>query len=330
MPPIAASSSSPATQRRRSETITIATPPRSSRQRIPERLGGFAPLSKLGKGGMGQVFRARQESVSRDIALKVLPPHLAREPGRLAQFRREARAMAAISHPQVVTCLDQGCDEGWHWLAMEMVGGGDLKHLRHELGGRVPERLALALLRDVARGLTAVHAAGIVHRDIKPANILLTTQRAPLITDFGAVIKNGKAPEEAHKVVGSPAYMAPEQAAGEAVDARADIYALGATLFHLLTGRTAAPGTTPRETLARLRRGEAAITDPGERTSSPTRELLTSLLARRPERRPADAQQVIGAISDILDDGGESTPTGTTDLPPVTESWDRNATDILF
>ena len=161
-------------------------------------------------------------------------------------------------------------------------------------------------MRDVARGLCDIHAHGLVHRDIKPANVLLTEQRSLLITDFGAVIRQGKEPDNEQKVVGSPAYMAPEQAGGNPVDGRADLYALGATLFHLLTGRTAAPGTTARETIARLRRGEAALVDTDERTTKPTRNLLAQLLARSPDRRPASAVSVVEAIGEILD--GDHSP----------------------
>ena len=108
---------------------------RPRRQRIPEKIGGFPPARQIGQGWHGARF-PRPSGIGRTrYRAESTPPHLAREPHRLTQFRREARAMAAISHPQVVTCIDQGCDDGWHWIAMEMIGGGDLKRLRHDLGG---------------------------------------------------------------------------------------------------------------------------------------------------------------------------------------------------
>ncbi len=202
---------------------------------------------------MATVYRALQLSQGREVALKVVAPHLAGDANFSQRFLREARAGVLVRHPQVIACYDVGLTDGHLFLAMELVTGGDLLQLLARHGGRLDEALAIALVRDAAAGLEAIAAAGLVHRDIKPANIFITGAGTAKLADLGLVRFAGDDRMTLPgTVMGTPAYIACEQARGaDDVDIRADIYSLGATLFHLLTGEPPFISDNPLTTLVR-------------------------------------------------------------------------------
>ena len=221
---------------------------------LPKKIGSYQILSKLGQGGMAVVYRALQASLNREVALKVVTSAFSGDPEFCARFLREARAGALVSHPNVVTCFDAGEADGQLFMAMELVTGGDLAQLIDKRGGRLDERLAMTLLKDATCGLEAIEAARLVHRDIKPANIFLTDHGVAKLADLGLVCfsSGDDRMTKPGTVMGTPAYIAPEQARGVAdVDIRADIYSLGATLFHLVTGQPPYSSESPITTLVK-------------------------------------------------------------------------------
>ena len=218
-------------------------------------IGGFRLLTKLGKGGMGTVWRAHQISMDREVALKLLDPALANDRRFADRFLREAKAMGAITHPHVVSCHDAGKDGKHLFIALELMRGGDVAELQIKAGGQLPVRRALEIMRDAADGLQALHLVGLIHRDLKPANLFLTPEGRVKVADLGLARANDASDQmtATGAVVGTPAYMSPEQAQGvEVLDIRCDIYALGATLYTLLTGVAPYKGVTPFAVVAQV------------------------------------------------------------------------------
>ena len=209
------------------------------------RLGPYEVTDLVGAGGMGEVYRARDTRLGRDVAIKVLPEHVAHDPDALARFGREARAVAALSHPHIAALFDIGETDGTHYLVMELLEGETLAgRLRR---GALPEKDTLRIGTEIAEALGAAHAHGIVHRDVKPANVMLTRSGVKLL-DFGLARLQRKADARARRrrprrssgergVAGTLPYMAPEQLEGREADARADVWALGCVLFEMLTGQ---------------------------------------------------------------------------------------------
>jgi serine/threonine-protein kinase len=210
-------------------------------------LGPFRIVAPLGQGGMGAVYKARHEASGVEVALKVVLPDLAQEPGFVERFQREARAAAAVAHENVTACRGSGVDGGRLWLALELVAGGSLKDRLKQ--GRLPWREAAALGAGIARGLAAIHAAGIVHRDMKPANVLLAEDGTPKISDFG-LARGGSTGAvgltKTGELLGTHEYLAPEMVeGGREASPRSDLYAFGATLYCVLTGAPPFPGQGP-------------------------------------------------------------------------------------
>ncbi|MCA8926250.1 MAG: serine/threonine protein kinase, partial [Planctomycetes bacterium] len=205
------------------------------------QLGDFVLGAPLGAGGMGRVYRARQLSLARDVALKVLKPALAEDLEGHRRFLREARTLAALNHPRVVTCYQVGSgDDGSPYLAMEFMPGGDVASLAKRAGGRLDERRALQVACDAAEALVAFEAAGLVHRDLKPQNLFLDEDGRAKLGDLGLARSSAGSDRMTltGMAVGTLPYMSPEQLEGAPdVDVRADLYALGATLYTLLAGR---------------------------------------------------------------------------------------------
>lgn len=224
----------------------------------PERFGRYELRGQIGRGGMGTVYRAFDTQLKREVALKVLRVQDGDRAEQFLRFRREAEAAARLRHPNLVVTYDLGVEGEHHYLTMELVEGGSLARHLANAGGRLPPQEAMRFARDVALGLARAHESGIVHRDLKPENILLENFEGtlrPKISDFGlarAVSETGDARLTlSGSIVGTPSYMAPEQAEGklDEVDARSDIYALGAVLYELVCGRTPYPGTDPMRVL---------------------------------------------------------------------------------
>ncbi len=200
-------------------------------------LGGrYTLLAVLGTGGMATVWRARDEMLGRDVAVKVLNPQHAADAEFLDRFESEARHAAAVSHPRLVTVFDCGVESGTPFIVMELVAGRTLRQVLDD-AGVLPPGQAVAIAAAVCEGLEAAHAAGLVHRDITPANIVLNGG-AVKVLDFGIARADGtRAATAAGTVVGTAAYLSPEQASGRPADPRSDLYSLGCVLFEMLTGR---------------------------------------------------------------------------------------------
>ena len=225
---------------------------------LPARIGGYRVERLIGRGGMGLVALAVQESLSRPVALKILASKLAADADFVRRFQAEARAAAALSHPNVVIVYDVGEANGSHYLSMEFMAGGSLE--QKVAGGRpLPWRTVLSVLSDAAAGLAYAESRGIVHRDIKPANLMYSGTGTVKIADLGLATTLEQEANEAEggrKVYGTPHFISPEQARGEAVDHRSDLYSLGATAYRLLTGHTPFEGATSRDILRALQTQE--------------------------------------------------------------------------
>ncbi len=223
---------------------------------VPPKIGGYRVERLIGRGAMGAVYLAVQESLRRPVALKVLSPKLAADGDFVRRFQAEARAAAALSHPNVVVVYDVGEAHGAHYLSMEFMAGGSLEQ-KLVASGPLPWRSVLAVLTDAASGLSYAEARGIVHRDIKPANLMYSGTGTVKIADLGLATtleqqENGATAEGGRKVFGTPHFISPEQARGEPVDHRSDLYSLGATAYRLLSGRTPFEGGSTRDILRAL------------------------------------------------------------------------------
>ena len=268
-------------------------------------LGNYLLLEKIGQGGMGQVFKARHQRMDRLVAIKVLPAAMTKDVASIARFEREVKAVARISHPNIVGAYDADCASGIHFLVMELVDGSDLSVLVRKNGSFSIEK-AINYIIQAAKGLEAAHSEGIVHRDIKPANLLVDKKGTVKILDMGLARLNG-CPEEPLQVdltstgtiMGTADYMAPEQAMNtRTADARADIYALGCSLYYLLTAKTMYSGTTIMEKLVAHR--EQPI--PSLRAARPeVPEELEAIFNKMIAKNVADRYQTMTALIADLD-----------------------------
>jgi len=260
------------------------------------RLGPYEIVSQLGQGGMGVVFRARDSRLDRDVAVKVLSRDLAEDQDALGRFEREAKVIAAFSHPNILAIHDFGRAEGTVYAAMELLEGETLRQrLQH---GALPVRKAVDIALDIARGLAAAHDKGIVHRDLKPENVFLTASGVKVL-DFGLARVEPIAPEsvegptptvslstEPGRVMGTVGYMAPEQVRGRDVDPRTDVFALGAVLYEMLAGRRAFRGDSPIETLnAILKEDPPSLLESSRHVSPALERIVRRCLEKRPEER---------------------------------------------
>ena len=217
-------------------------------------LGKYKILAPLGQGGMARVYRANQENLDREVAVKVLPPWYATDRNFVERFNLEARLVARLSHPNIVTIHDFSEQDGHLYIVMQLVDGGTLKQLldtlrnpsslNHQNGRDGSRSMSIGqanlIFQQLANALTYAHEKGIIHRDIKPVNVLMDRTNRPILSDFGIakVLESGNGLTRPGAGVGTPEYMSPEQCKGEQVDRRADIYALGIMLYETLTGRT--------------------------------------------------------------------------------------------
>lgn len=264
---------------------------------------GYELIRKLGQGGMGAVFQARQLSMDRMVALKVLPRNLAKQEKFKERFFREARAAGRLNHPNIVQALDAQEAGGYSYLAMELVQGVSLQKYVKE-HGRLPEREALQVARQIADALDhAWTQHKIVHRDIKPENILYTKDRVAKLCDMGiARIGTDAALTQEGATIGTPSYISPEQARGSHdIDTRADIYSLGATLFHLLTGETPYQGKTAAAIIIKhIKEPIPSVQDRCPDISPGTAALVTRMMQKAPDDRYQTTAEVVADIDRLL------------------------------
>ena len=287
------------------------------------RLGPYEISAQLGEGGMGEVYRARDSRLGRDVAVKVLPEHLTSDRDRLARFEKEARAASALNHPNVVTVYDIGVDGAVPWLAMEFVDGITLRELIER--GPLPARKLLEIGAQIAEGLAKAHGAGIVHRDLKPENVMVSRDNYVKILDFGLVKlteqKEGVSLDNATMargettpgmVIGTIGYMSPEQASGGAVDFTSDQFSLGTILYELATGRAPFRRGTSAETLVAIMREEVEPIPASLRMPALLRWIIERCLAKDPGERYASTKDLARDLATLRDRGSESAVSGET------------------
>jgi beta-lactam-binding protein with PASTA domain/predicted Ser/Thr protein kinase len=255
----------------------------------------YRVLSHLADGGMASVYLALDTRLDREVAIKVMRPGLAQDEAFVSRFRREARSAARLSHPNVVAVYDQGEDDGHVFLAMEYVPGKTLREVIQAEGPLTP-RAALDILEPVLQALAAAHAAGIIHRDVKPENVILREDGTVKVADFGLARAVSNQTTTAHTglLLGTVAYLSPEQVERGIADARSDVYAAGLILFEMLTGSKAVTGDTPIHVAYQHVHG--SVPAPSSRVSSvpPAIDaLVADAAARDPDRRPADASRFL-------------------------------------
>ncbi|MCK6475061.1 MAG: serine/threonine protein kinase [Planctomycetes bacterium] len=274
------------------------------RQQALRNVGPYELLGKLGEGGMGAVFRARHRETGSEVALKILSKNHATDESFVHRFKREARAGLELNHPHILRTVDCGEDQGRHYLALDLVTGGDL-HRRIEERKRLPEREALGIVLAVGRALHYAGGKGLIHRDIKPANIMFAADGRVLLSDFGLVKIND--PDAGHltqsgTALGTPHYIAPEQAMGvKDLDIRADIYSLGATLYFAVTGRTPFEGSSAYEVIAKHM--TEVLTPPDELNPELTEgcvRVIERMLAKDRDDRYASPGELVADIERVL------------------------------
>lgn len=260
---------------------------------------GFELLAKLGQGGMGAVYKAKQISMGRVVALKILPEHLARDPLFVERFRREAQSSAKLDHPNVVRGIDVGESNGVHYFAMEFVDGKSVQDILDERG-KLSVADALRIAHDVAVALVHAQEHHMVHRDIKPDNIMVTSKGVVKLADLGLAKQTDEqsAMTQTGSGFGTPYYMSPEQARNaKYVDGRSDIYALGASLFRMITGKVPYEGETAMEVLLSKEKGLApkasALNPDVPKAINP---LLDKMMAKDPARRHQKAEELVADI----------------------------------
>jgi eukaryotic-like serine/threonine-protein kinase len=272
------------------------------------RLGPYEIVDQVGSGGMGEVYRARDPRLDRDVAVKVLPGSFSSDPVRLRRFEQEARAAGSINHPNITTVYDVGAANGAPYVVFELLEGETLRdRLR---GGPLPQRRAVDYGRQIARGLAAAHEKGIVHRDLKPENLFLTRDGRVRILDFGLAkqspAKSGPSGTSARlhtdsgTVLGTVGYMSPEQVRGEPVDQRSDIFSLGSILYEMLTGLRAFHGSSSIETMSAILKEEPAeLTARGESPPPPVERIVRHCLEKDRDERFQSARDLAFALETL-------------------------------
>jgi len=293
----------------------------SSAGRVPlppgTRLGEYEVQSLLGVGGMGEVYRARDPRLRRDVAIKVLPSLVSDDPDRLQRFEQEARAAASLNHPNILAIFQMGTYEGAPYLVSELLDGGTLRE--QLLRGPMPVRRAIDYSVQIARGLAAAHEKGVVHRDLKPENLFITNEGRAKILDFGLAkltqpyraldgsIATATEGTEPGVVMGTVGYMSPEQVQGKAADHRADIFAFGTILYELLTGKRAFRKATSPETMSAIINEEPpGISEITPNVPLALQRVVFRCLEKKPEQRFQSASDLAFALEALSDSGALS------------------------
>lgn len=276
------------------------------------RLGAYEIVAPLGKGGMGEVYRAYDTRLGREVAIKVLPEHLTKNPDALKRFEREARALAALSHPNILTIFDVGAHGDISYVVTELLEGQTLR--RRLDGSSLPWKKALAIVIPIAEGLSAAQSKGVIHRDLKPENVFLTSEERVKILDFGLARQtHTKVPDnitsaptasgllsEAGILTGTLPYMSPEQVRGETLDARNDIFSFGCMLYEMLKGERPFSRSTTAETLAAILKEEPPdLIHAGKEIPSELDHIVMRCLEKNKERRFQSAHDLAFALQEI-------------------------------
>lgn len=298
----------------------------------------YAVIERVGSGGMAEVYRARDELLGREVAVKVLSERFSRDRSFVERFRREAQSAANLNHPNIVSLFDYGADDGTYFIVMEFIEGKALSDIIAEEGALMPERAA-EIAADVSAALERAHEGGLVHRDIKSSNIMITRSGETKVTDFGIARAVGGDDQmtmtQTGMVIGTAAYLSPEQAQGNPVDGRSDVYSLGVVLFEMLTARTPFQGDTPLSIAYKHVREDAR---PPSNINPDVPEALDSIclkaLAKNPENRFSSAREMRADLqrflaghavhaTPIMADATTVAPAGGTEILRETDLYDE-------
>lgn len=261
-------------------------------------MGQYQITGTLGEGGMSRVFKAFDMHLGREVALKVLHQSLSRDGALTAMFEREAKLTASILHPNVVKVFTVGNEDGFFFIAMELVDATSLEQVIAS-SGELPEKEVLHVAHDVVAGLKAAHDEGLIHRDIKPGNMLVTGDGTSKLVDFGLAVQQG-GDDESEDLWATPYYVPPEKLEGEMDTYLGDIYSLGATLYHAITGKPPFEANTSSvEELKEIKKAEIDLKTKAPAASKPTVKLIERMMAHQPESRPQSYELLLNEIIDI-------------------------------
>jgi len=276
-------------------------------------LENYEILAKIGRGAMGAVYKARQLSLNRIVALKILPPKLALNKNYISRFLREARVAAKLNHENIIYVIDVGESKGVYYFAMEYVEGKTVAKLLEE-AGVLPEPQVIEIALQVAKALDQAYSYGIIHRDIKPANIMITTQDEILkLCDFGLAKElDLRSSVTTHgTVAGTPFYISPEQIKGEEVDTRSDIYSLGATMYHLATGELPFPGNSaPIVMVKQLHERPAPPRTKNPKISRALDGIIMKCLEKNPSKRFQAPAELLNSLTTLSDPSKRKSKSG--------------------
>src|SRR3989454_4931588 len=295
------------------------------------RLGRYEIRAQIGEGGMGEVYRARDTQLGRDVAVKVLPSTYSVDEQRLSRFEQEASAASALNHPNILIVHDIGSHEGSLYVVSELLEGETLR--KRISGAPLAQRRAIEYALKVANGLAAAHEKGIVHRDLKPDNIFITKDGRVKILDFGIAkltqaegsqsqtdIPTRRVDTGPGVVMGTVGYMSPEQVRGQAVDHRSDIFSFGAILYEMLSGRRAFHGESAADTMsAILKEDPPDLSDTNQKISPNLERLVNHCLEKNPEERFHSASDLAFALEALS--GSTTTSTQTVAMPAFAPRW---------
>ena len=299
-------------------------------------VGPYSVIAKIGEGGMGEVYRARDTKLDRDVALKVLPQAFTDDPDRLARFEREAKVLASLNHPNIGAIHGLEESEGVKALVLELVEGPTLAERIAQ--GPLPLDEVLPIAKQIAEALEAAHEQGIIHRDLKPANMKVKDDGTVKVLDFGLakafqpdasdpslsqspMISLTAAATQMGMVIGTAAYMAPEQAKGKVVDKRADVWAFGAVLFEMLTGQKPFVGDDVSDTLAAVLRADVDLDALPDDTPATLRRVISACLQRDPKQRVHDVADVRLAMQGVFE--ATASPPSDATAPRALQVWQR-------
>jgi serine/threonine protein kinase len=276
----------------------MTEPKNSNDDMIGRQLGQFTLLQEIGRGGMATVYSATQRSMNRTVAIKVLPRHFMHDPGFLERFEREVEVISHLEHPHILPIYDYGESDGVPYIAMRFLGGGSMAQMARRGVSRI-ENLVKPLTQ-IAEALDYAHQQGIIHRDLKPGNIMLDEHGNAYLSDFGIARVMGSN-LTGSAIIGTPAYMSPEQAMGGAIDARSDIYALGVVLFELITGREPYQAETPMSVLLKhINEPMPPISDFRDNLPVALQSVIDKATAKNPDDRYSSATDMARAFGESL------------------------------